>query len=168
MQLRKLQSKDAPFIVEWMQDSKVNRFFRFNPKAVSLQTVLSFIESAQDTSLHMHLACVNDSDEYLGTISLKNIDTQNKTGEYAISFHPKSQGTGAARWATQEIIRKAFTECMLERVYLDVLEENSHAYHFYEKQGFVYEGTLRNHLIINGEHKSLRLYALLKSEWNQS
>ena len=47
--------------------------------------------------------CIRDSDqddEYLGTISLKNIDLKNKNAEYAISTRKKARGTGANQQAT--------------------------------------------------------------------
>lgn len=164
MRLRKLETKDIPGIFEWMTDHEVNRFFRFDPTAVTRESIAAFIASAQDTRTNLHLACVNDLDEYLGTVSLKNIDREHQTAEYAISFRPGAQGTGAALFATQEILRMAFEDRHLHRVYLNVYADNPRACRFYEKVGFVLEGTAREHLLVRGERKSLRWYGMLKTE----
>lgn len=165
MKLRKLEQKDIPLIYEWMKDPRVNCFFRFDPDAVTMETVKNFVCTAQDMKTNMHLACVDDCDEYLGTISLKHIDPTDKTAEYAVSFRYSAHGTGAARFATQEILRIAFEKLDLEKVYLNVLEENVHACRFYEKQGFVYEGTARSHIRIGKTRHDLKWYGILKENW---
>jgi RimJ/RimL family protein N-acetyltransferase len=103
----------------------------------------------------MHLAIVDEKDYYLGTISLKEIDHAAKNAEYAISTRASAHGTGAALQATREILRIAFEELHLDRVYLNVLDENSRANRFYQKCGFRYEGQFRDHLLIRGELKNL-------------
>ena len=55
----------------------------------------------------------------------------------------------------------------LNRVYLNVLDENIRAIKFYEKLGFHYEGLFRQHLYIKDKVVSLRWYALLKREYEE-
>lgn len=165
MRLRKLKIADIPLMLEWMHDKTINQYFRFNASSVDEKVAADFIKEAQQKLPHLHLACVDDEDTYLGTISLKHIDHENKTAEYAISFRRAAQGSGAARYATAQILKIAFKELQLEKVYLEVLEENTHACHFYEKQGFVKEGTLRSHIVLRGVRRNLRLYAFLREMW---
>jgi RimJ/RimL family protein N-acetyltransferase len=165
MRLRKLESKDVSGILEWMKDENINCFFRFDAGNVSEDTVASFIQSAQDTSENLHLAIVNAEDEYLGTISLKEINHTARNAEYAISTRACVHGTGAAFQATLEILRIAFEELHLHRVYLNVLEENSRANRFYQKCGFRFEGQFRDHLCLRGELKNLNWYALLATDY---
>ncbi len=167
MHLRKLLPQDRERMLAWMKNPKMFRFFRFDPDTVTAESVDTFICAAADTDIHMHLACVDEADQYLGTVSLKNINRDNQTAEYAISFCLEAQGTGAARYATQEILRIAFDEVRLNKVYLNVFSDNLHARHFYEKAGFVFEGEFREHIQIRGEHKNLCWYSILRKEWNQ-
>ena len=167
MRLRKLQEKDIPLIYEWMKDPAVNCFFRFDPNKVTLETVRAFVNDAQSTEQNLHLACVDDDDVYQGTISLKHIDPEDQTAEYAVSFRRCAQGTGAARYATREILRIAFTQLGLEKVYLNVLADNLHAVHFYEKNGFVREGLSRQAIVIRGERRDLYWYGILKGEYHE-
>ena len=164
MKLRKLENKDIPFMLEWMHDNDINKFFLGDFNRFDESRVQKFIaESISDEN--QHYACVNDEDVYLGTISLKNIDYNAKNAEYAISFRKDAHGTGASQFATREILKYAFERLELERVYLNVINKNVRAIKFYEKMGFVYEGTFRNHVLINHELENLRWYGILKREY---
>ena len=55
---------------------------------------------------------------------MKNIDLDNKKAEYAICVRKKAMGTGVAKEATLEILRIAFEEMGLNKVYLNVITEN--------------------------------------------
>lgn len=169
MQLRALNKKDAEGMLEWMKNPQVCRFFRFNPEDVSIESVLRFIDDA-DTQLKcktsINMAIVNDADEYLGTISLKNIDYCALNAEYAISLRVKAQGKGIASWATRRMLSIAFEELMLKKVYLNVLSDNENAIHCYEKIGFVCEGEFRKHIKLRGEMKSLKWYSMLSDEYD--
>ena len=165
MRLRKLEEKDAVWMLEWMHDPDINRFFAADFNSNKMESVLEFINRGED-SKNVHYACVNDEDEYLGTVSLKNIDYSAKNAEYAISFGKRAHGTGAAFFATKEILKIAFEKLGLERVYLNVLSENIRANRFYEKFGFIYEGEFKKHINIRGELKDLKWYRMLKEEFN--
>lgn len=167
MRLRQLEEKDIPFMLEWMHDPQVNRFFRFDMSAANEETALRFIEQSRVSANELHYACVNETDEYLGTVSLKEISAENRSAEFAVSFRRCAQGTGAAAFAVKELLHKAFEELSLNRVYLNVLSDNTRAIAFYKKLGFVYEGEFREHLVLREETKSLSWYAMLKGEYDE-
>lgn len=164
MRLRKLMEKDATLILDWMRDPAVNRYFRFDPEKADLESICRFIEDAQATDENLHLACVDDGDAYLGTVSLKEISAEHLHAEYAISFGQAAQGIGAARFATLEILRIGFEERGLERIFLNVLADNVRACRFYEKMGFHFDGEFKRHLRVRGEWKDLRWYSMLRRE----
>lgn len=168
MVLRELKSEDAVGMLEWMHDKDIQKKFQFAAADRTMEDVLKFIRSASyviEDGNSIHYAITNDGGEYLGTISLKNLDLSAKKAEYAIVLRKKAQGCGLAALATEKILNKAFYEIALERVYLNVLEENKRAIKLYEKSGFIYEGEFRNHLFLNGEYKTLKWYAVLKEEY---
>ena len=165
--LRYLKEKDAAGMLEWMHAEETKKIFQKDMSSMTEDNVLSFIRrSGKDTTADgfIHYAVVNEEDEYLGTISLKDIDQVNKCAEYAVSFRKCAQGTGAASFATNEILRIAFEEIGLHRVYLNVLTGNLRANAFYKKMGFVYEGTSEDSLFLNGKYESLNWYAIIRRE----
>ena len=154
--LRPLQEKDAPRMVEMMQDAQTIRYLQIGGPDYTLETALGFIGRTQDESQHLHRAVVDENDVYQGTISLKNIDRDKEEAEYAISMHPEAQGKGAAMEATARILLDGFRRLKLERIYLNVLEENERANRFYEKAGFSYLET--TDIQIHGAEKRLKWY----------
>ncbi len=56
-------------------------------------------------------------------------------------MHPSALGTGASAAGSRLILRLAFEELGLDRVYLNVLGENLRAVRFYNKIGFHYTHT---------------------------
>ena len=48
----------------------------------------------------IHMEIVDETDEYLGTISLRDIDLENMTAEYDITTRTKAHGKGFAFRAT--------------------------------------------------------------------
>lgn len=164
MRLRKLEIKDAKGILEWMKDSSINCYFRFNPDNISEESVKQFIIKSQNDSENYHFAIVNERDEYLGTISLKNVDNISKNAEYAISLRKCSIGKGISRYATEQILFFGFKELGLNKIYLNVYSDNIRAIKFYEKAGFKYEGEFIKHIYSNGKYKNLRWYAIFKED----
>lgn len=160
--LRPLSQKDAPFMLEWMTDPDIVRFFRFDASSVTEGSCLRFIEGANDRPDAVHFAIADENDEYLGTISLKDIDRETRTAEYAVSTRKKAHGTGAAMQATRLILQYAFDTLGLERVYLNVLAENGRANAFYRKAGFRFVREEPDAVEIRGESKTLNWYEYLK------
>jgi len=154
--LRNLDEKDAPFMLEWMHDPTINCFFRFDASNASLEDCQAFIRSSNDDKNSRHFAIVDENDEYLGTISLKNIT--DKDAEYAISMRKKAHGTGAALDATEQILSYAYSTLKLEKVYLNVLKRNERANAFYKKAGFEFWHLERNAIVIKGEVEDLNWY----------
>lgn len=158
--LRKLMEKDAEKMLEWMHDPDINCYFRFDANDMNMERTIEFIIKSNESKTDRHYAIVNEDDEYLGTVSLKNIDYKNKKAEYAISTRKKAHGTGVAYEATKEIIRIAFEELNLNRLYLNVLSINERAIKFYEKVGFIFEGESKQDIYIRGNFYNLKWFGI--------
>ncbi len=170
IRLRKLEEKDAEGMLEWMYDPEIQKRFRFNADGKDLDSVLGFIRQADVQLIHgkdIHYAITDANDEYLGTISLKSIDLTDKKAEYAISLKGRAQGRGIATEATSKILKLAFEDYGLERIYLNVFSDNYPAIRLYERVGFVYEGEFRKHLFLRGEYKTLKWYSMLREEYQK-
>ena len=163
--LRSLEEKDAAGMLEWMTDPSIVRFFRFDAASMTLERCKAFIGGAGEQENCRHYAIVDAQDEYLGTISLKEITASD--AEYAISTRAKAHGTGAAMAATRLILAVAFEELGLNRVYLNVLADNGRANAFYRKAGFRYTHTEKNALEIRGEMKDLNWYEIGKENYDR-
>lgn len=136
MKLRKLEIKDAPLMLEWMHDNDVVENLGANFLSKTFEDCVSFIKHSRDSESDLHLAVVDENDVYMGTVSLKGIDYESKTAEFAIAIRKKAMGKGFSSFAMKEIIRIGFEELNLNAIYWCVLKENKRAVRFYDKNGY--------------------------------
>lgn len=136
MKLRKLEEKDAPLMLEWMHDESVVGNLHTNFAEKTIDDCLAFIEASKDGSKNLHLAIANDEDEYQGTVSLKHIDYDQGTAEFAITVRSCAMGHGYSWFGQYEILKKAFDELNLQSVYWCVSRKNERAVKYYDKHNF--------------------------------
>ena len=170
--LRELKEKDAVLMLEWMHDPDVQKGFRKNMMDATLEDAREFCKNSKIPNViscgdNLHFAIVNGEDEYLGTVSLKNIDTESLTAEYAITTRKKVAGMGVGYAATGMILNKALNEYGLRKVYLSVLENNKAAINLYEKSGFKFEGEFRKHIKKGTRYMNWKWYGMLKNEYDE-
>lgn len=150
-------------MLEWMHAKNVVKVLAQNFENKTIEDCRQFIENAnKEESTCLHRAICNEEDEYLGTVSLKHINMRDRNAEYAISMREKAMGTGASLYGTKELLKYAFQELHLEKVYLNVITENVRAKKFYAKVGFQYEGTAKKHILIQGKLCDLEWYAFYR------
>ncbi len=164
--IRKLSVEDISLILEWMHDDKVNKYYQYDFAAMQESDVRNFIDNSLSEE-NKHFAFTDENNNYVGTISLKNISIENDSAEYAIVTTYAAQGKGYAYEATREILQYAFMELKLNRIYLNVFASNERANEFYKKSGFKYEGTFRKHCNIKGQLEDLNWYSMLREEYSR-
>lgn len=134
MKLRNLENKDASLMLEWMHDETVVKNMQANFAAKTLQDCQAFIENSRSDKKNLHLAIIDEEDNYMGTVSLKNITDD--SAEFAITVRRSAMGKGYAKYGMSEIIRIGLREQNLDRVYWCVSSENKRAVRFYDKNGY--------------------------------
>ena len=134
MYLRKLELKDAPLMLAWMHDKSVVKNLKANFASKTISDCETFIRSSWDDKENINLAIATDTDEYMGTVSLKHIE--NSSAEFAITVRAEAMGKGYSWFGMETIIEKAFSEYGLECVYWCVSRANERAVRFYDKHNF--------------------------------
>ena len=100
MRLRELKQEDAPLMLAWMHDESVVSNLRGNFAAKTIDDCIEFITHSI-TEENIHLAIASDTDEYMGTVSLKNIE--NGSAEFAITVRAEAMGHGYSWFGMEEI-----------------------------------------------------------------
>ena len=136
MRLRKLEIKDAPLMLEWMHDDSVVHFMGANFAEKKIEDCENFIQYSQSCTEDLHMAIVNEEDEYMGTVSLKHINQELKMAEFAITVRKCAMGQGYSAYGMKEIIRMGLEELGLEKVIWCVSRLNERAVRFYDKNGY--------------------------------
>ncbi len=80
-------------------------------------------------------------------------------------FTITEKGQGFGREALQLLKNLCFEQLKFHRLWLDVFEDNAIAIKLYESEGFLHEGTLREHLYQRVVSDHQKIYAILESEY---
>lgn len=145
MRIRQLREEDAPLMLEWMKDDSVVHDLAADFSGKTIKDCESFIDNAieqyktMNTCRDLHMAIADDADEYMGTVSLKNIDRDLRRAEFAITIRKAAMGHGYAIFGMEEIIRKGFNDpdLNLKSIYWCVNKKNLRARKFYDKNKFM-------------------------------
>ena len=107
---------------------------RTNFASKTIEDCEQFIKNSLDDSKDLHLAIASDEDEYMGTVSLRDIE--NGSAEFAITVRTKAMSRGYSWFGMEAILKKAFEELNLDCVYWCVSRKNTRAVRFYDKHNF--------------------------------
>ncbi len=136
MRVRELKQEDAPLMLEWMSDKELTSGLHSDYSKKTLQDAEDFIRAAQRAQSEKHAAIVNDEDEYMGTVSLRNIDPVEGVAELALAVRRPALSKGYALHAVMEALDTAFSGMGLNSVYWRVKADNARALRFFRKHGF--------------------------------
>lgn len=163
MLLRRLELRDAPLMLEWMHDKRVVENLKADFASKTLSDCEDFIRASWEDKRNIHLAIVSDTDEYMGTVSLKYIE--NETAEFAITVRAEAMRKGYAWYGMETIIEKAFDEYGLESVYWCVSRANERAVRFYDKHNFHEALDIPAHVLVRySGMDNLKWYSVLKGD----
>lgn len=99
----------------------------------------------------------------IGTVQLQDIHPVHRHAEVSIRIGEQSdRERGAGTQALQGIVKIAFKDLALERIFTHVWSDNARAIRAYEKAGFVHEGTMPRHVFIRGEWKDVAIMGIVR------
>lgn len=134
MKLRRLELRDSEKMLSWMHDESVVQDLRVDYSSKTIFDCRMFIQDSWTDENNLHLAIVDDRDEYLGTVSLKNI--HDGVAEFAIAVRKEVMGSGVSKDAMKEMLRLGFMDKGLNRIFWCVSPNNRRAIRFYDKNNY--------------------------------
>jgi len=103
---------------------------------------------------------------YIGNVGLHRISWEDRRATFGIFIGEKAYwGKGYGTDATRAIVRFAFDEMNLNRVELQVLDDNERGIRCYEKVGFVREGVQRQYRYREGRYVGMVVMSILREEY---
>jgi len=156
--LRALELSDLDRTYKWHNDADLYETLGSPYRFVSHASEEEWLRkkqaySPQEVSLAV---CLTENSQHIGNIYLRNIDWVARNAELAIFFGETDQrlkgyGTIAARL----LIKHAFQDLGLVRLYAFVIEDNGPTIRVSEKAGWTIEGKLRKHAFKDGKFKDV-------------
>lgn len=157
--IRKFQEVDIPYKVKWINDDNNNKYLHYDLPLREDKT-LQWFKSLEGRNDRVDYT-ITHAGEPAGLIGLLNIDLNSKEAEFYICLGgEKFKGKGIAKVATDLIIKKAYKEIGLYKIYLYTEVDNVRAQKLFEKSGFGKDRLLRNHLSYDGKYIDRYVYNL--------
>lgn len=109
---------------------------------------------------------ITENNEFIGMISLTNIDWKNRTGMSAIKLKQDApHGRGYGCDAEFTLLKYAFEELNLHRITANVLEYNIPSIKLHTKVGAKQEGIQREAIYKHGKYHDVILFGILKEDF---
>lgn len=168
--LRPAERTDIPFFVNWLNDAETASFLSMRaPLSIAAeQDWFEKMLAAHGKERWFFVMCLLAGGQPIGTIGLFNVDEMNGSAGMGIVIGEKSMwGQGYGTDALNGLLDFGFGELRLERIWLEVNDDNMRGKRSYEKCGFVLEGTERHAMYRDGHHQDLELMSILRDEWTK-
>jgi diamine N-acetyltransferase len=157
---------DLPVLFEWInQPDQVHWNSAYRP--VSETDHRAWFENVRKRNDVAIFAIRTGSDNRLiGSCQLRSIDPVHRQAELQIRIGDVTQrGHGYGTEAVRQLLRFAFRDLNLHRVYLNVFAHNTAAIRAYEKAGLRREGLLREAAHIDGRYVDVVIMGVLRPEF---
>ena len=150
--------------LSWLNDKEVMQGIATS--GYTLDNLKIYVEARLlDPNVVFFAICSNDTSEHIGNVKIDFHDKNANVSELGLLIGNKNYwGKGIGYEACKLAIDYGFNEMHLRKIYLAVYENNLNAKKLYEKLGFKLEGTLRKHIMADGELCDKYLMGIFKEE----
>jgi diamine N-acetyltransferase len=166
--LRPGERADIPMFVRWMSDARTTEFLAVRSpigQAMEERWFEDMLDHHGRDRWFFVIALLAD-ERPVGSIDLHAVDITNGGAGLGILIgDPADTSQGYGSDAIRALLDFGFGELRLQRVWLDVYDDNARGRHVYERIGFVQEATFRRGLFRHGHYVDVHRMAILRDEW---
>lgn len=164
--LRLIEREDSDLVVKWRNNPRVKANL-FGRMPLSRAGHNAWFEAYQRLGQEMVFIIETLEHVPVGTVGLSKIDHQNQSAEFGRMLIGEDSyiGRGLASDATITLLRFAFSELNLNRVFLEVFSFNDDAVETYRRCGFEIEGTKRECIFTRGSFFDVVVMSVLRQDF---
>ncbi len=168
--LRKLKYEDKMDIIEYAKNPKVAEFVVWEPHQNEMDTIdfLNMIYDSYTKNLGGSWGIeLKENNKIIGTAGFVKYDSCNFKAElgYALSYDHWNKGIITE--ACKKIIEVGFNQLELNRIEARCMPLNLNSIRVLEKLKFKFEGTLLQSMVIKEKISDIKLFALLKQDYEK-
>lgn len=154
----------AAAILKAMEGAKIENFEMLR-KPITVEEEIIYINRIINEGNKLYLV-QNEDNRIVGTAGLHEVDTYNHTARVGITiFQEFDHHSHYGSLVMVEIIRMAFEELGMEKLYANIIATNTHQIKWDESFGFKKEDELEKEYLLDGVRHDMVSLALLKSNW---
>ncbi len=167
--LRPLTDADVESVFEYCSDPEVSKFTTWSPHKTleDSRALISYAKKNYQRNIPEPYAITLKSEpkKVVGTVGWFWVSEPHKNIEVAYALAKNLWGQGLMLEASKAVLNAAMKNHDINRISSRCIAENSGSARVMEKLGMKYEGTQRQVMFVKGKFVDLKLYAVLKSEW---
>jgi UDP-4-amino-4,6-dideoxy-N-acetyl-beta-L-altrosamine N-acetyltransferase len=160
LKLIKVNESHTDFVLSLNNDEEFSKSFPRKEK-ITKEQHLNFLKHLDKKGDLYYV--INYDGKDVGVVSIYDIDMLNKRAEWGRFIVLPEYGSVAFP-VSKMIIKKAFKELKLHKLYCHMLETNTKVIQLNRLLGFKDEGVLKDHYLIDGEYVSAHYMALFNKE----
>ena len=172
VRLRAIERSEIPLLTGWFNDPEITQFIPLSwPMSIGDEERWFDQMLQRPPELHPVMIDIHTNDGWLpiGDCGFNEVSWISRSAELGIVIGEKrfwSQGYGGD--ALRLLLRYGFNLLNLNRIFLEVYQNNLRAVRSYEKVGFVHEGRKREGIFKNGVYQDVLIMSVLRSEWQDT
>jgi RimJ/RimL family protein N-acetyltransferase len=169
VRLRRLEHADVDaYVAAFAADPELGRLLGLesDPDQAVLRDRLDRLDAAFASGRFVEVAIADaGSGEFLGSLTLHELDWKNRRGEVGFWIVPAARRRGVCEAAVRLALRWMFDGLDLERVELTTTTDNVALAGLAAKLGFRREGTMRGRNLERGRRIDIVQFGLLRDDW---
>jgi RimJ/RimL family protein N-acetyltransferase len=168
--LRPLTIEDDEAIYAYGQDPEVSRYVLFEThnniedSRTFLRTTLELYAKCEPCGLGIVL---KGEQKLIGTIGYINWNEKHMRTEIGYALSKPYWGRGYVTEAAIALIDRLFRDSDLIRIEARCDVRHTASSRVMEKAGMKFEGVLRKQVFSKGEHRDMKIYSILRDEWER-
>lgn len=166
--LRKLDLHDAPNMFSYFSKDEVTEFYdleTFTSEKQADELIKRFATRYEAKKQIRWAITLREVDQLIGTIGFHAIETEHWKAEIGYELHPTYWGKGIMSEVIAAVIRYGFNEMKLNRIEAFYDPKNFSSGRVLEKNGFKYEGTLKQRYFEKGKFVDAAIRAIIKEDY---
>ncbi len=159
-----LSQEEAEIVRVWRNSERVRRWM-FNDHTISKEEHRNFLLSLRGDTTKLYWL-VRDSSDYLGVVSLRDINPLHRRAYGGLYSNPDMRGKG--KILGKLLMKVAFDILTLHTLRMEVIETNEKAKKLYKDLGFRGEGILRDFLFRDGRWLNVVVMSITEEEYKDA
>ena len=149
--------------VSWLRDNKINKYLVSGSNTTSLYEIASYVKALQEKEDDFLFAVISKNDNiHIGNARLQITEQELKIGKFGMMIgNPNYHGKGIGTEVVRLVLKIAFEDLKLHKVFLEVVADNIPAIRIYEKNGFIVEGSIKNKYCKNNQFQDFLIMSIL-------
>lgn len=168
--LREIEEKDWRAVHKYASKQIVSQYQPWGPNSAEESEAFVkqvIVDAEKDLRSRFVFAVIlKENARMIGAGELNIRDFSNKAGEIGYIVNPDFWGMGYATEVAKLLIKFGFREFNLHRIYATCDPRNIGSSKVLEKIGMIFEGRMRENLLMKDEWRDSHLYSILDKEWD--